>query len=392
MKQAGISAWLVHDFRVNNIVFATLVPGVPGARRWTTRRIDLFIPAEGKPTLLVSAIDAGQFEHHASLGMERRVFVSWKQWQDGLRSLLGACSGGRVAMEYAPGNTLPVVGVVDAGTVELVRSMGVEVVSSADLAQATIAAWSAEAVRQHERASAEVNLVKDDAFGMIRTAVAGGRPIHEHEVAEFMRGRFKELGLEWPDGPIVAVNEHSADPHYEPSADRPTRIKPGDWILIDLWARRPGAENIFSDITWVGYAGRQPTAEHQRVFEAVRSARDAAVELAQTRWREGRPVRGWELDEAARGRIEAAGLAHGVKHRTGHSLSPGQFVHGVGMNLDNLETHDTRLMLPGIGFTIEPGVYLDGKFGVRLEINMHVDPAKGPVVTSAVQREVVGVG
>jgi Xaa-Pro aminopeptidase len=228
----------------------------------------------------------------------------------------------------------------------------------------------------------------ESAWGFVRDALASGRAIHEHEAAQFVRDRFTAAGLEYPDGPIVAVNAHAADPHYEPSADHPTPIRKGDWILMDMWARRPGDEHIYADITWTGFAGRDIPAEHRKVFDTVRDARDAALKLAQQRWTARQPVQGWELDEAARKVIIAAGYERGIKHRTGHSLSPGPLVHGTGMNLDNLETHDTRLMLPGIGFTIEPGIYLPEKnFGVRNEINIYVDPAKGPIVTSVDQRE-----
>lgn len=386
MRGSGIDAWLVHDFRVNNPAFATLLPPPPGTKRWTTRRCDLFIPATGQPVLLVHAIDAAQFDHAEGMGIERRVFLTWRQWQEAIHGLV---KGRRVAMEYSPDNALPVVAIVDAGTVELVRSAGAEVVSSADLMQACVAAWSSVAVERHAEASAHVARIKDRAFDLIRSALAQGRTIHEHEVVSAIHGWFREAGLEWPDGPIVAVHEHSADPHYEPSESRPTPIRPGDWVLLDLWARFPGEENIFSDITWVAFAGSRPEPEHQRVFEVVRSARDAAVALARSAWEKKEPVRGWQLDDAARNVIVAAGFEHAVRHRTGHSLSPGPYVHGMGMNLDNLETHDTRLMLPGIGFTVEPGIYLDGHFGVRLEINLHVDPVKGPVITSGVQDQIV---
>ncbi len=386
MRVGGIDAWLVHDFRMNNHALPMLLPPASGTKRWTTRRCDLFIPASGRPTLLVHAIDAGQFEHAGDMGIDRRVFLTWREWQEGIRGLV---RGKKVAMEYAPENALPVVGIVDAGTVELVRSSAAEVVSSADLMQACVAVWTPQAVERHAEASRQVDLIKDRAFDLIRQALARGRSIHEHEVVGAIHGWFREAGLEWPDGPIVAVNAHAADPHYEPAESRPTPIRPGDWILLDLWARTPGEENIFADITWVAFAGREPDEEHRRVFEVVKAARDAAVSLARRAWERGEQVRGWQLDEAARGVIVDAGFGHAVKHRTGHSLSPGQFVHGVGMNLDNLETHDTRLMLPGIGFTVEPGVYLDGRFGVRLEINVYVDPRRGPVVTSRVQDRIV---
>ena len=240
----------------------------------------------------------------------------------------------------------------------------------------------------HARASTLVDAAKNDAFAHIAAALRTGKPIHEHEVAQFIRDRFKAGGLQWPDGPIVAVNEHAADPHYEPSDKHPREIKPGDWVLIDLWARIPGDANIHSDITWTGYCGKDVPKRHLEVFNTVRAARDATLALAQAEWKAGRPVQGWQLDDAARHLIEKAGFAAGIRHRTGHSLSPGPMVHGTGMNLDNLETHDTRQMLPGAGFTIEPGIYLpDERIGVRNEINVYVDEKQGPIVTSKSQNE-----
>lgn len=383
LRTQGIDAWLVHDFRGCNPTLSLLLPG----KRTTTRRCMLLITAQGGATLLCQGLDANQFEHLS--GVQRETYTSWRDMQQWLGSRLSGCK--RVAMEYAPGCTLPVVSIVDAGTVELVRSLGVEVVSSADVLQQCVAVWSAAAVANHRKASELVAGVKDEAFAMIRTAHAKGQTPSERQVQQHIVARFRELGLETGEDPIVAVNAHSGDPHFEVSATNPAPITPGDWVLIDLWSRLPGVENIYSDITWVGYCGPRVPTRHQQVFEVVRAARDASLHLAQKAWREKRAVQGWELDEAARGAIIEAGFERGIKHRTGHSLSPGLRVHGLGMNLDNLETHDTRAMLPGLGFTIEPGIYLP-EFGVRLEINVFVDPAQGPVVTSCLQEQVVLMG
>jgi Xaa-Pro aminopeptidase len=283
---------------------------------------------------------------------------------------------------------LPVVSIVDAGTVELVRALGVEAVSSANLIQACVARWSPAAVAGHATASQRVAEIKDRAFAMIRDRLGAGKPVFEHTVAAQIRDDFGAAGLEWPDGPIVAVNAHSGDPHYEPSPEQPTPIQRGDWVMIDLWARLPGDDNIHSDITWMGYVGREPPARQREAFAVVKAARDAAVARAREAWQRRERLEGWQLDEAARQAIIDAGFGQYIKHRTGHSLSPGPRVHGIGMNLDNLETHDTREMLPGIGFTVEPGVYLP-EFGVRLEINVYVHPTSGPQITSCIQDEIV---
>lgn len=378
MRANRIDAWLLYDFRGNNQVFKRLM----GARH-TTRRAILYVPAVGEPRLLAHAIDFTQFD---GAEIERDRYLRWQEIPVWLGRL--AESGGRFAMEYSAGNALPVVSIADAGFVELVRSCGVEVISSANLIQVCIAAWSESALSKHENASRMVGEIKDAAFSLISERTKSGGTIGEFEVQQFIMSRFGAQGLETPDSPICSVNANSGDPHYGPDADHSAVIRRGDWVLIDLWARIPGDDNIYSDITWVGFVGESPSDEHRRVFGVVTAARDAALQLAIDRWAARQAVRGWELDDAARNRIIAAGFEHGIKHRTGHSLSPGPLVHGVGMNLDNLETHDTRDMLPGIGFTIEPGVYLPN-FGVRSEINVYVDPVRGPRVTSGVQREII---
>ena len=381
MREQRIDAWLIYDFRGSNSILPQIIPG----ERHTTRRVFVLIPASGEPTLLVHDLDKQQF---AGAAIAKESYLGWRDLHAWLaRKLSGAA---RIAMEYAPGATLPVVSMADAGTVEMVRAVGVEVVSSANLIQAGVATWSPATVEQHAVDSRKVNQVKDDAFAFIgeRIRAAGGTT--EIEVQAFMHGRFKAEGLEWPDGPIVAVNAHSGDPHYEPTPATSAKIQRGDWVLIDLWARKPGDQHIFSDVTWVGIVGAEPSERQRRVFETVRASRDAAVTLAQQAWKAGRALQGWQLDDAARQPILDAGFGEFIKHRTGHSLSPGPKVHGLGMNLDNTETHDTREMMPGIGFTVEPGIYLP-EFGVRLELNMYVDSARGPVVTSGTQTEIIRV-
>lgn len=379
MQSRGIDAWLVHDFRSSNSVLGALVPG----KRFLTRRVELLIPARGEATVLAHHIDAAQF---ASCGVRVEKYLTWQEYRAWILGIgLGRT---RVAMEYAPGATLPVVGVVDAGTVELVRSAGVEVVSSADIIQVSVARWSEVALAGHRVASAKVNAIKDDAFGFIRGSLAGGTPVNEHQVQQRVLAAFAREGLETPDGPIVAANSHAGDPHFEVSELNPAAIRKGDWVLIDLWARVPGDENIFSDITWVGYCGQDVPPRHLAVYEAVTGARDAALACAQSSWAKKQRVQGWQVDEASQVVLRGSGFGEFIRHRTGHSLSPGPKVHGVGVNIDNTETHDTREVLPGVGFTIEPGLYLP-EFGVRSEINVFMDPVKGPVVTSEIQREVL---
>lgn len=379
MQSRGIDAWLIHDFRSSNSVLAALVPG----KRFLTRRVELLIPARGDATLLAHHIDAAQFAH---CGVRVEKYLTWQEYRAWILAI--GMGRTRVAMEYAPGATLPVVGVVDAGTVELVRSAGVEVVSSADLIQVSVAKWSADAFAKHKVASTKVNAIKDDAFGFIKTSLAAGTPVNEHQVQQRMLAAFAREGLETPDGPIVAANAHAGDPHFEVSPSASATIRKGDWILIDLWARLPGDENIFSDITWVGYCGSDVPAKHRAVYEAVTSARDAALACVQNAWAHKQRVQGWQVDEASQVVLRGSGFGEFIRHRTGHSLSPGPKVHGVGVNIDNTETHDTREVLPGVGFTIEPGLYLP-EFGVRSEINVFMDPVQGPLVTSEIQRDVL---
>lgn len=381
----GLGGYLITDFRGSSLTLPRLLPPVPGEKRWTTRRLGLAVPVTGKPMLLVSAIDQGQFPPAKYPDLDIHVYVSWNQWHALLNRVAATCP--RLAMDYSPGCGLPVISNADAGTVEFMRAAGAEVVSSADLMQEALAVWSPDAVAGHTKASALVNGVKDEAMALMRDALATSKVLCEHEVAAFILKRFAEAGLESRDSPVVACNEHAADPHFEPTENRRTEIKHGDLVLMDLWARFPDDQHIFSDITWMAIAG-DPSARQLEVFTAVRDARDASLKFATDAWAAKRTVRGFELDDAARHLLEARGMSAGIKHRTGHSLSAGQLVHGVGMNLDNLETHDTRIMLPGTGFTIEPGAYLlSEKIGVRSEINVYVDPVKGPVVTSGIQRD-----
>jgi Xaa-Pro aminopeptidase len=382
MAAESIDAWLVYDFRGSNSILRALLPG----KRHTTRRIYLVVPREGEPRLAVSALDAGQFKE---CGVALDVYQGWAQLEAWLQETLRPWR--RVAMEYVAGGRLPVMSIADAGTVEYIRSLGLEIASSADLVQVTAARWSAKAVKLHAQATDQCMKIKDEAFARIGELLGAKKPCFEHEIQKFIVGRFEEEGLQINDEPIVGANAHSGDPHYGPSAANPTPIKRGDFVLIDLWARRPGEENIFSDTTWVGTTAAKPSKRQQEVFDVVRRARDASVALAQKSFKDGDEVRGWQLDEAARAEIIGAGFGKYIMHRTGHSLSPGPEVHGLGMNLDNLETRDTRRMLPGLGFTVEPGIYTP-EFGVRLECNVYVDPKKGPVVTCPVQEEIIVVG
>ena len=290
-------------------------------------------------------------------------------------------------MEYSPNGAIPYVSRVDAGTIELVRGQGVQVVSSGDLVQEFEARWSPEAIESHRQASEKLYRIKDRAFDAVAARLRDQGTTNEFEIQQLMWNWFEEEGLTSDAPPLVAAQENASNPHYTPTQEDSRTIAPDELLLLDLWGKLPTPGAVFADISWVGYTGGTVPDEMSRVFAAARDARDAAVEVVQKAAREGRDVRGFELDRAARSVIEQAGYGAFILHRTGHSL--GQTVHGNGAHLDDYETHDERKLLPGTGFTIEPGIYL-GRFGVRTEINV-VWTAAGPEVTGPRQQEIVKI-
>jgi Xaa-Pro aminopeptidase len=379
LRQAKIDAWLVYDFRGSNPVFRHLLD----QSRAATRRAFLVIRPEGEPILLTHPVDQAAFR---TVSCPRRFYRGWLEMRARLKELLGEVRV--LALEYSSEGSLPAAASVDAGTVELLRSWGYEIVSSADLFQVSAAAWDDAALESHRRASTLVAEVKDAAFDHVRGAIRQGRTVSEYELQQFILVGFAARGLETTDVPIVQANGHSGDLYYEPAAESSAQIGRGDWLLIDIWARLPGRQNVFADIAWVAFGGEEAPAHHRAIFEIVREARDRAVGHLQACWARGAALHGWQVDEVARGHIAAAGYGENFLHRAGHSLGPGERLHGLGVNIDNLETKDTRLILPRLGFSIEPGIYLPA-FGVRLEINVYVDPVIGPTVTTPSQDEIV---
>jgi Xaa-Pro aminopeptidase len=379
LTEARLGGWLLFDFHGMNPI-ARRVVGLPGqgvfSRRWA-----YWIPARGEPAWIVPRLEAGHFEPPAPGRV--LTYVSWQDWRDRLSSVLH--DAGPVAMEYSPQGVIPYVSRVDAGTIETVRSLGVEVVSSADLVQAVEARWTPAQLDGHRRSAAALLAVKDAAFQRIAQMLANGQTLHEHEVQAFTLEQCTERDMAGA-GAIVAVNAHSGNPHYSPTSARPTPIRPGDWVLIDLWAKGAEPDAVYADITWVAYAGAQPPRRHQDIFDIVRAARDAAVRFVQEGVRAGRPVYGYQVDDVARGVITDAGYGEHFIHRTGHSISVEG--HGNGVNIDNLETQDRRRLIPGVGFSIEPGIYLP-EFGVRSEIDMYVGERDAEVTTLPMQDEIV---
>jgi Xaa-Pro dipeptidase len=357
---AGVDAWVLYDFRGSNPVFWQVMGVEP---RPTTRRLFAVLPADGEPVLLASPLDRHLV---GDLGLPVRECGSWPAYEAALRQH----ARGRIAMEVS---RLPIMSWVDAGTVEWLRSLGAEVVSSADLFQAVAAAWDEAALASHREAVGHVVEVRDAALER-----AVGQT--ERAVAAFIAEQWERRGLETEGTSAVAAGPGSGDPHYEP---QDVVIGDDAVLLLDLWARLPGERNVFGDVTWMSWTGPgEPPPRVLEVFDAVAAGRDAALDLL----RRGGEIRGFEADRACRDAIAARGFADHFIHRTGHSLGPGPRIHGLGANLDDLETHDDRLLLPNTGFTVEPGIYLP-EFGVRLEVDVFRHAGGAIEVTTPVQSE-----
>ena len=378
LREEGLDGWLLYDFHGSNPI-AQAVAGV-GAGGLTTRRWYYLIPAAGEPQALVHRIEPNVLDH---LPGNRRVYAGREQLETGLAAMV--LEGRRLAMEYSPGGAIPYVSRVDAGTVDAVRQLGATVVSSGDLVQRFEAVWDEQAAATHRDASAALYRIKDRAFDLIAERMGAGAPVGEREVQQAMCGWFEEEGLVSDSAPVVAAQENSGNPHYLPTAGNSRGIGRDEVVLLDLWGKRDAAGAVFADITWVGYTGSSVPQRYATVFGVARDARDAAIALVADAARAGRELRGWEVDRAARTVIEGAGFGRQFVHRTGHSL--GEAVHGNGVHMDDYETHDDRRLLPGTGFTIEPGIYFD-QFGVRTEINMHVG-RHAAEVTGPLQKELV---
>jgi Xaa-Pro dipeptidase len=378
LEREELDGWLFFDHHERDPL-AYRVLGFRPARH-VTRRWYYFIPAKGEPRGLVHRIESHMLD---ALAGEKIPYSSWLEQVEGIRRLLGGAR--RVAMQYSPQCAIPYVAMVDAGTVELVRAQGVEVASSAELVQYFEARWDRAALESHLEAGKRVDRVRAEAFRMIGERVRNGGTVQELEVKQFVRDGFAKAGMITDDGPIVGANANAANPHYEPMEGATQPIRSGDFVLLDMWAKldRPGS--VYYDITWTGYCGAKPPEEMRKVFGIVREARDRAIDRVQRAVRAGQQVRGFEVDDAARGYIASQGYGQFFTHRTGHSI--GQEVHGNGANMDNLETHDERRIVPWTCFSIEPGIYLRD-FGVRSEVNVFVDEREAQV-TGEIQKELV---
>lgn len=376
----GLDGWLLFDHHVRDPI-AYRVLGLDSGGH-VSRRWYYWIPASGEPAKLVHAIEDARLDR---LPGSKLVYSSWQSHHQHLATILAGKA--RVAMQFSPQCMIPVVSLVDAGTVDLVRSFGAEVVSSAALVQYFEARWSEAQRDSHFEAGRRVDSILKEAFQQIRHDIDADGASGEYRIAQFIVRRFRESGMVTADGPIVAVNSNSGDPHYGPDPERSLPIRAGDFVLIDLWAKLDAPGAVYYDITWTGFCGERPSEHMQGIFEVVTGARDLALRTADTAMREGRVIQGWEIDKVARDHIAASGYGDAFVHRLGHSI--GEDVHGNGANMDNLEMRDERPLIPNTCFSIEPGVYLPA-FGVRSEIDCFVQ-ADSAVATGAVQTEIVRI-
>jgi Xaa-Pro aminopeptidase len=387
LRGAGLNGWLFYDFRQSDPLAYRILRLDPN--QFSTRRWFYFVPAEGEPTRINPAIEAGKLD---LLPGRKLIYSSWEKLHAHLAETLSAAGQRlRVAMQYSPENAIPYISRVDAGTIELVRSLGAEPVTSADLVQLFEAVWTDEQYRSHVTAADNIHNIIQEAFAEVGRKIKADEPVTEYEIQQFMVRRFEELGMTCNDDhPIVSVNENAASPHYQPSASKFSPIRRGDFLLLDVWAKLKTEGAVYADQTWTGFVGEQPPEEHVKVFTVVRDARDAAIEFVRESVAAGREIKGAEVDDVSRGVIERAGYGEFFTHRTGHSI--GEEVHGNGAHIDNLETRDSRKIIPRTCFSIEPGVYLPGDFGVRSEIDLYVgEGGRIEVTGQPIQRELVAI-
>ncbi len=382
LQSENLDGWLFYYFKENDpIAFSILGRDPKGhfSRRWF-----YFVPAFGEPVKLVHRIEMGVLD---DLPGSKSVYLSWKELEGRLKEMLSGKS--RVAMQYSPRNAVPYLSRVDAGTVELIQGVGVEVVSSANLVQAFEARWNDSQLETHKYAVKSLRSVVDETFGEVKRSLDGGIEINEYDIQCFMMSRFEHYGLTTNSPPIVAINEHSGSPHYQPTKEIHSPIRKGDFLLIDLWAKRKDDPlAIYGDITWTGFIGKEVPEKYTQIFDIVAGARDAAVDFVRAAVADGKTLYGCEVDDVARKYITDAGYGEYFVHRTGHSI--GVEVHGNGANIDNLETREERKLIPQTGFSIEPGIYMD-EFGVRSEIDVYLGDGSVEIFGQPIQRSVVPI-
>lgn len=377
LGRAGVDGWLLYDFHGLNPVAVGMLE-LPGM---TTRRFFVLIPTKGAPVAITHAIEQGPWAAWPK-GWRKEKYSSWRE----LESLLGGLAKGKkLAMEYSQGDAVPYLDRVPAGVIEMVRDAGATIVSSADLVSTFYAVWNDEHRASHERAARAVSTIGQEAIRLAGSRADSATPLTEYALQAWILERFAAGGLETDHGPIVAIGPNAANPHYEPTADQSATLKRGDILLIDLWAREKGG--VFADQTWMGSLGK-PSERDQKIWLAVRDARDAAIALLRERVKAHQPVRGGEVDDAAREVIAKRGFGEQFIHRTGHSIDP-RDLHGSGPHIDNLETREERVLIPGVGFSIEPGIYFAGDVGMRSEVNGLMGPDSVLITPSDYQKDLL---
>ena len=388
LRIAGLDGWLFYDFRGSDPLAASILR--LDATRHTTRRWYYLIPAQGSPIKILHRIEPHSLDE---LPGDTRLYLSWQEQHDKLREALASlkekADRPKVAMQYSSMNAIPYISRVDAGTVELVRSFSVDVVTSADLVQRFEAIWDADQYKSHCYAAAALREIVDETFAHIRKGIRNDENLSEYSLQQFILSQIASRGMHTYAPPIVAVNDHAADPHYSPPKEESSEVHRGDLVLIDLWAKLTAPSSVYGDITWTGFVGEKAPDRQSEIFRIVATARDAAINYLKQEVAAGRFPRGGEVDDVCRTVITKAGYGDRFIHRTGHSI--GQEVHGNGANIDNLETQDQRRLLPQTCFSIEPGIYLPGDFGIRSEVDVYLTEREAIVTGLPIQTEIVPI-
>ena len=379
IRELKLDGWLLFDFHGLNPV----ATGMIGLEGLLSRRIFVLVPREGSPVAITHAIEQAPWKGWPA-DWANVTYSSWRTLEERLGALV---KGKKVAMEYSPGDAVPYLDRVPAGVLEMVKAAGAKVVSSGELVTRFHASWSPAHVESHRRAAAAIAQVARDAITVAGKRARGGAPMAEHELQRWILDRFAEQKLFSDHGPIVAAGANAANPHYEPSATTPRPVQRGEILLIDLWAREPTEHGVYADQTWMASLGA-PSKRALEVWRAVRDARDAAIALVRDRVSKGESVRGADVDDASRSVIRERGFGEFFTHRTGHSIDP-RDLHGSGPHIDNLETREERLLVPGVAFSIEPGVYVPGEIGMRSEVNMYLLPGQAVVTPIEYQKELI---
>jgi len=372
LQNEGMDGWLLYNFRDSNI-FATRLLSLPKHIMFT-RRYFYYIPSHGEPRKLVHRIEEWNLD---ALPGDKKIYLSWRSLEEGLQELLSGAK--QIAMEYSPRCAIPYVSTVDGGILELVRSTGIEILSSANLIQYFEARWDDEQLQDNKKSAEHLRQIVDETFGFIRNKILSKSAVTEYEVQQFMLSEFKKRGLVTSSDPNCSVNANSANPHYEPTKEINSPVRKGDVVLLDLWAKKDKPRSVYADITWMGFLGETVPDEYKTIFQIVKGGRDAALNFVRSSLAAGKAFRGYEVDDAARNFISQRGYGEYFVHRTGHSI--GEEVHGNGANMDNLETRDERTIIPQTSFSIEPGIYLRDKYGVRSEIDVYISKDREAIVT-----------